>query len=237
MRNDGFFVHSQSQNSSQVLTNGLSGASLCFGSGLGVGGGTRSPVKSPQNRLRRLLLSKLVHPLFPSLAHPPPHQLSLSHTHTHIQMHAWTQTAGWVVPPGTLRESAAGPAERSYHPTPPGRPLSPSGRDDRLINLRLTSMAGFQENRAPAAKVQPSQSVHQPWASGGPAADPNLSRVSPTFAPGPRGQATLRDVLDGLAVCTVPRISNQASVQRPGGLPGIECCETSIPTSPNGVGS
>lgn len=181
--------HSQSQNSSQVSPTACPAPACASDPDWGGEEGPDHLLKVPRTGCEDCCSQSWPTHCSPSRPSTSPPALSLTHIYrcTH-----GTQTPGWVVLPGTLRESAAGPAERSYHPTPPERPLSPSGRDDRLINLRLTVCTYFKRTvPSTQPRFRPSQSVHQPWASGGPAADPNLSRVSPTFAPGPRGPGHL----------------------------------------------
>lgn len=185
VRNDGFlfFVHLQSQNSSPSLTNGLSGASLCFGSGLG-GEGPDHLLKVPRTGCENCCFQSWSTHCSP-LTHPPPHQLSLSHTHTHADARMDTDCRMCCAtgdfkgaPPGLQSEPITHPARR---------PLSPSGRDDRLINW----LAFREPCPAPARQPRSGQvSPHHP-ASGGPAADPNLQGSRLRRPGGQAMQATL----------------------------------------------
>lgn len=100
---------------------------------------------------------------------------------THARTHE-TQTARRAVLPGTLRERRRAPGLAGDPITTPGpvRPLSPSGRDDRLIIHSFTLY--FQRERTVPRSGQPGQPVevspHQDPASGGPAADRNLQGLA-----------------------------------------------------------
>lgn len=155
------------------------------------GRGTRSPVKSPQNRLRKLLLSKLVHPLLPSHPSTSPPALSFTHTHTHMQMHAWTQTAGCAVLPGTLRERRR-VCRANLSPTPPDVHFP-------LPAATIASSIGWpSENRAQRqpASQGPAKSVHTTLRQGDRRQIPTSKGLA-YGAPGARPcRPHLRDVLD-----------------------------------------
>lgn len=121
-------------------------------------GNQNHQLKVLKHRLQKLLLSKLVHSL--TANSKPPfqclHTSSHVYTHEHTHMHARTQTAGCAVLPGTLRERRR--ALQAIPSPPRPLPLSPSGRDDRLIILHVYLCSS--ENRAPAG--QPSSQVSPP---------------------------------------------------------------------------
>lgn len=157
----------------QSLTYGLSGASLCFGSGFGGEEDTHHQFKSPQNRLPRLLLSESVHsPLNPPFHYLPTSSHARTHTET-IHMHHThgTQTATRAVLPGTLRECRRRAPGLAGDPitTPPRAfhfPLPAATIASSFIHLTLC----FSErNRAPglaSAASQCSQSTPRPCVRG-----------------------------------------------------------------------
>lgn len=95
-------------------------------------------------------------------------------------MHAWTQTARRAVLPGTLRESAAGPAGDPIT-TPPLSVRFPLPAATIASSFTLSKYLGISAQRTvpgqPAGRPDQSVSPHHP-ASGGPAADPNLQGLA-----------------------------------------------------------
>lgn len=108
------FIHSQSQNSSQVSPTACPAPACAFGSGLG-GEGPNHLLKVPRTGCENCCSQSWSTHCYPRPSTSPP---ALSLSHTHMQMHAWTQTAGRVVLPGTLGERRRA-CRAILSPTPP----------------------------------------------------------------------------------------------------------------------
>lgn len=163
------------------LTNGLSGAGLCFGSGLG-GEGTNHQLKVPKTGCEDCCFQEVV---------PPAAAHDRTHTHTrHTDCRTGCAAGDFKgAPPGLQAILSPPPPTPTFplpaaaiassycahgDPCPPGRPAGPESQQQT-------------NNKGPARS---SQSTPR---SGGPAADPNL-QGSRLRRPGPQGP--LRDGLD-----------------------------------------
>lgn len=182
----------QSQELIPSLTNGLSGCQCVLRIRIGRRG-TNQQLKVPSPGCEDCGFQTWPTQLLPSsplrLSTSLHTHIALSRSHASTHSHTFTHTDCWTgcaagdfqgVPPGL-----------QAIPSPPRpRPLSPSGRDDRLIIIML-----LLQHEIRARPARPSQSTDTHTAVRGTGGRSQPPRVSPT-APRPQARTHLRDGLD-----------------------------------------